>query len=163
VALKLFRDLRQIDQLQKELESRYTFEDIVGRSPGWPSSSNILPNIAGSSSTVLIEGATGTGKELFAPAIHNLSPRRRKPFVAINCAALPDTLLESELFGYKAGAFTDAWRDKAGWFTLADGGTIFPDEIGDVSPAMQVRLLRVLQEWCFEPLGSTEPVNWMSA
>lgn len=115
-----------------------------------------LPDIAESSSTVLLEGASGTGKELFARAIHSLSPRRKRRFVAVNCAALPDTLLESELFGYKAGAFTDARRDKAGRFALAAGGTIFLDEIGDISPAMQVRLLRVLQERTIEPLGSVE-------
>jgi len=119
----------------------------------------ILPQIAESDSTVLIEGASGTGKELFARAIHNLSRRRKKRFVAINCAALPDTLLESELFGHKAGAFTDARKDKPGRFAMADGGTIFLDEIGDISPAMQVRLLRVLQERCIEPLGSVEPVK----
>jgi len=118
----------------------------------------VLPLVAESCSTVLIEGPSGTGKELFARAIHNLSPRKDKPFVAVNCAALPDTLLESELFGYKAGAFTDAKRDKPGRFSLAGGGTIFLDEIGDVSPAMQVRLLRVLQERTIEPLGSVKPV-----
>ncbi len=107
----------------------------------------------------MIEGASGTGKELFARAIHNLSPRRGKRFVAVNCGALPDTLLESELFGYKAGAFTDARQDKLGRFALADGGTLLLDEIGDVSPAMQVRLLRVLQERVYEPLGSVEPVK----
>ena len=106
-----------------------------------------------------MEGASGTGKELFARAIHNLSDRRKKPSVAVNCAALPDALLESELFGYKAGAFTDARRDKPGRFALADGGTLFLDEIGDISPAMQVRLLRVLQERTFEPLGATESVK----
>jgi transcriptional regulator with PAS, ATPase and Fis domain len=120
---------------------------------------NILPQIAESDSTVLIEGASGTGKELFARAIHNLSPRRKKRFVAVNCGALPDTLLESELFGYKAGAFTDARRDKPGRFAVADGGTLFLDEIGDISPAMQVRLLRVLQERCIEPLGAVEPLD----
>jgi transcriptional regulator with PAS, ATPase and Fis domain len=119
----------------------------------------ILPDIAESSSTVLIEGASGTGKELFARALHNLSPRRKRPFVAVNCGALPDTLLESELFGYKAGAFTDARRDKLGRFALADRGTIFLDEIGDVSPAMQARLLRVLQERWIEPLGAVEPLK----
>jgi PAS domain S-box-containing protein len=157
--VETFQDLRQIEQLQKELESRYTFEDIVGRSPAMTRLFDILPDIAGSNSTVLIEGASGTGKELFARAIHSLSPRKRKPFVAINCAALPDTLLESELFGYKAGAFTDARRDKPGRFAQANGGTVFLDEIGDVSAAMQVRLLRVLQERRFEPLGATEPVK----
>ena len=155
--VETFQDLSRVEQLRKELESRYTFEDIVGRSPAMRGLFEILPQIAESSSTVLIEGASGTGKELFTRAIHNLSPRKKKRFVAVNCAALPDALLESELFGYKAGAFTDARRDKPGRFALADGGTIFLDEIGDVSPAMQVRLLRVLQERCFEPLGATSP------
>jgi len=157
--VETFQDLSQIEQLQKELEARYTFEDIVGRSPAMTSLFAILPQIAESDSTVLIEGASGTGKELFARAIHNLSRRRKRRFVAVNCAALPDTLLESELFGHKAGAFTDARRDKPGRFAMADGGTIFLDEIGDISPAMQVRLLRVLQERCVEPLGSLEPVK----
>jgi PAS domain S-box-containing protein len=133
--VETFQDLTQIEQLQKELQSRYTFEDIVGRSRAMTQLFQILPQIAESSSTVLIEGASGTGKELFARAIHNLSGRRKKPFVAVNCAALPDTLLESELYGHKAGAFTDAKRDKPGRFALADGGTIFLDEIGDISPA----------------------------
>ncbi|MBN2430055.1 MAG: sigma 54-interacting transcriptional regulator, partial [Acidobacteria bacterium] len=100
-------------------------------------------------------GETGTGKELLARAIHNESPRRNGPFVAVNCGALPDTLLESELFGYKAGAFTGAERDKPGRFALARGGTLFLDEIGEISPALQVRLLRVLQDKVFEPLGAT--------
>jgi len=155
--VETFQDLTQVEQLQKALQSRYTFEDIVGRSPVMRRLFEILPQIADSDSTVLIEGASGTGKELFARAIHGLSPRRKKPFVAINCAALPDTLLESELFGHKAGAFTDAKRDKPGRFALADGGTVFLDEIGDVSPAMQIRLLRVLQERVVEPLGSVKP------
>ncbi len=157
--VETFQDLSQVEQLRKELEARYTFEDIVGRSPAMTSLFEILPQIAESDSTVLIEGASGTGKELFARAIHNLSRRRKNRFVAVNCAALPDTLLESELFGHKAGAFTDARKDKPGRFAMADGGTIFLDEIGDISPAMQVRLLRVLQERCIEPLGSVEPVK----
>lgn len=156
--VETFQDLTQVEQLQKELQARYTFEDIVGRSPAMLRLFEILPQIASSSSTVLIEGPSGTGKELFARAIHNLSPRKKKPFVAINCAALPDTLLESELFGHKAGAFTDAKRDKPGRFSLAEGGTIFLDEIGDISPAMQVRLLRVLQERVVEPLGGLKPI-----
>ncbi|MCK4236710.1 MAG: sigma 54-interacting transcriptional regulator, partial [Candidatus Krumholzibacteria bacterium] len=102
---------------------------------------------------------SGTGKELIARAIHNLSQRREGPLITVNCGALPDTLLETELFGYRAGAFTDARRDKPGRFALADFGTIFLDEIGDVSPAMQVRLLRVLQERVYEPLGATESVK----
>ena len=118
----------------------------------------ILPDIAASQVAVLIEGASGTGKELLARAIHNLSPRRDDPFVAVNCGALPDNLLESELFGYRKGAFTDAKTDKPGRFDAASGGTLFLDEVGNVSPAMQVRLLRVLQEKTYEPLGSTAPV-----
>ncbi len=157
--VETFQDLSPIEQLQKELKARYTFEDIVGHSAPMLKLFEIMPQIAASSSTVLIEGPSGTGKELFARAIHGLSPRRNRPFVAVNCGALPDTLLESELFGHKAGAFTDARRDKPGRFALASGGTLFLDEIGDVSPAMQVRLLRVLQERMIEPLGSVEPVK----
>jgi PAS domain S-box-containing protein len=156
--VETFRDLRLVEELRKELESTYTFANIVARSPAMRRIFDLLPEIAASDSTVLIEGPSGTGKELFAQAIHNLSPRAKKRFVAINCGALPDTLLESELFGYKAGAFTDAKQDKPGRFALADGGTIFLDEIGDISPAMQARLLRVLQERVFEPLGSVQPV-----
>jgi len=157
--VETFQDLSQIEQLQKELQAKYTIEDIVGHSPAMKQLFELLPQIAESSSTVLIEGASGTGKELFAKAIHNLSPRRNKRFVAVNCAALPDSLLESELFGHKAGAFTDARRDKPGRFVRADKGTILLDEIGDISSAMQIRLLRVLQERIVEPLGSVEPVK----
>jgi PAS domain S-box-containing protein len=157
--VETFQDLSQIEQLRKELQERYTFEDIVGRSPAMRKLFDIVPQIAESFSTVLIEGASGTGKELFARAIHHLSPRKDKRFVVVNCAALPDTLLESELFGHKAGAFTDARHDKPGRFVLADGGTIFLDEIGDISPAMQVRLLRVLQDRIVEPLGSIESIQ----
>jgi PAS domain S-box-containing protein len=155
--VETFQDLSQVEQLKKELRARYSFQDIIGRSPAMVRLFELLPRIAESNSTVLLEGASGTGKELFARAIHNLSLRKHKRFVVTNCGALPDTLLESELFGYKAGAFTDAKRDKPGRFALADGGTIFLDEIGDISPAMQVRLLRVLQERVVEPLGGIEP------
>jgi PAS domain S-box-containing protein len=157
--VETFRDLSLAEDLRKELETQYSFAEIVGRSASMRQVFQLLPQIAESDSTVLIEGASGTGKELFARAIHNLSRRREKRFVALNCGALPDTLLESELFGYKAGAFTDARQDKLGRFALADGGTLLLDEIGDISPAMQVRLLRVLQERVYEPLGSVEPVK----
>jgi len=154
-----FHDLSVVEQLRKELQEKYTFADIVGRSRAISQLLDVLPQISESTSTVLIEGASGTGKELFARAIHNLSARRDKRFVAINCGALPDNLLESELFGYVAGAFTDARKDKPGRFALADGGTILLDEIGDISTAMQAKLLRVLQERTFEPLGSVESVK----
>jgi PAS domain S-box-containing protein len=157
--VETFRDLSQVEELQKELEGRFSLGDIIGRSRVMRDLFGMLPAVAASESTVVIHGASGTGKELFARAVHELSSRQGKPFVAINCGALPDTLLESELFGHKAGAFTDAKTDKPGRFALADGGTIFLDEIGDISPAMQVRLLRVLQEKTYEPLGSVEPVE----
>ena len=155
--VETFRDLSFAEQLYRELETSERFVDIVGRSQAMRRIFQLLPQIAESPSTVLIEGPSGTGKELLARAIHKLSPRRDKPFVAVNCSALPDTLLESELFGYKAGAFTDAKHDKPGRFAIADGGTLLLDEIGDISPAMQARLLRVLQERVIEPLGGVEP------
>ena len=157
--VETFRDLSAIEELKKELTSRHTFADIISKNHEMLRLFDILPEIAESESTVLIEGDSGTGKELFARAIHSLSPRCKGPLVTVNCGALPDTLLEAELFGYKAGAFTDARKDKPGRFAMANGGTIFLDEIGDVSPAMQVRLLRVLQERIYEPLGGTESVK----
>lgn len=157
--VETFRDLSMVEELRKELQHRYTFEDIIGRSHVMQELFDLLPQVADSDSTVLLEGASGTGKELVALAIHNLSPRRDKRFMAINCGALPDTLLESELFGYEAGAFTDAKKAKPGRFAVADGGTLLLDEIGDVSPAMQTRLLRVLEAGEFEPLGAVETVK----
>lgn len=154
-----FRDLSEIETLRHELEGRSHVGEIVSRSPLMQRLFEVIPAIAVSPSTVLITGETGTGKELMARTIHALSRRSKGPFVALNCGALPDTLLESELFGYKAGAFTGATKDKPGRFALAKGGTLFLDEIGDVSPALQVRLLRVLQERSFEPLGGTETVQ----
>ena len=152
--IETFRDHSLVEQLRKELSSKFKVEDIISSSDAMKDIFNILPQISDSDSSVLIEGETGTGKELFARAIHNMSYRKEKPFIAINCGALPDTLLESELFGYKKGAFTNAMKDKPGQFALADGGTIFLDEIGDTSPAFQVSLLRVLQDHEFTPLGA---------
>ena len=157
--VETFRDLSQVEELRRELEGRFSLGDIIGRSRAMRELFGILPAIAASDSTVVIHGASGTGKELFARAIHDLSPRSGERFVAINCGALPDTLLESELFGHKAGAFTDARTDKVGRFAHAEGGTLFLDEIGDISPAMQMRLLRVLQEHQYEPLGTVEPIT----
>ncbi len=154
-----FRDLRLVNELRHEAEQQDSFSDIIGRSAAMRQLFDLLPPVAESDSTVLVEGPSGTGKELFARAIHQLSRRHAKKFIALNCGALPDTLLESELFGYKAGAFTDARKDKPGRFALAEGGTIFLDEIGDISPAMQTRLLRVLQERVYEPLGGVETLR----
>jgi PAS domain S-box-containing protein len=157
--VETFRDMSLVEELRKKIEGRYCCEDIVSQNHRMQNLFGVLPNIAESDCTVLIEGESGTGKELFARAIHNLSFRKGKSFVAVNCGALPDTLLESELFGYKAGAFTDAKKDKPGRFAMAEGGTLFLDEIGDVSAAVQVRLLRVLQERTYEPLGAVSSVN----
>jgi PAS domain S-box-containing protein len=148
-----FRDMSELEALRGEIEGRYRVGDLVSRSPLMQKVFEVLPPVAASPSTVLVLGETGTGKELLARTIHELSPRKKRPFVAVNCGALPETLLESELFGYKAGAFTDAKKDKPGRFALAGGGTLFLDEIGEISPALQVRLLRVLQERTYEPLG----------
>ena len=157
--VETFRDLSVVEELRKEIEQRHTFADIVSQNKKMLRIFDIVPTVAESDSTVLIEGASGTGKELVARAIHNLSPRKDGPLVTVNCGALPDTLLESELFGYRAGAFTDARKDKPGRFALAEEGTIFLDEIGDVSPALQARLLRVIQEKEYEPLGGTGSVR----
>ena len=154
-AAETFRDLSEVEALRNELKGKYQVCDLVSRSPLMLRIFEVLPAMASSPSTVLIFGETGTGKELMARTIHSLSARNQGPFIAVNCGALPDTLLESELFGYKAGAFTGANKDKPGRFALARGGTLFLDEIGEVSPALQVRLLRVLQERTYEPLGAT--------
>lgn len=154
--VETFRDLSLVEALRKELTSSYSFADIISRSHKMRKIFTILPEIARSESTVLITGKSGTGKELMARAIHSLSPRKDKPFIAVNCGALPDTLLESELFGHVKGAFTGALHDRPGRFEQAEGGTLFLDEIGDVSPALQVRLLRVLQEKEFESVGSND-------
>jgi PAS domain S-box-containing protein len=152
-----FRDLSAVEELRKELLDRYTFQDIISKNQEILKIFSILPDIAESESTVLIEGPSGSGKELFARAIHSLGPRKDHPLVVVNCGALPETLLESELFGYVQGAFTDAKRDKPGRFALAEGGTLFLDEVGDLSLVMQVKILRTLQEKVYEPLGGTAP------
>ncbi|MGA1870899.1 MAG: sigma-54 interaction domain-containing protein [bacterium] len=157
--VETFRDLSIIEELKKKVGQRYNFTDIISKNHRMQQIFKILPDIAQSDSTVLIEGASGTGKELVARAIHNLSSRKNGSFVAINCAGLPYTLLESELFGYKTGAFTGAIKDKQGRFDKAQGGTLFLDEIGEIPLAMQVKLLRVIQEKVFEPLGSVAPVK----
>jgi PAS domain S-box-containing protein len=154
-----FRDLSAIEALRKELSKQYTIGDIVSKNATIQRILSLLPSIAESPSTVLIQGPSGSGKELLARAIHSLSLRKNGPYVIVSCAALPDTLLESELFGYVKGAFTDAKRDKPGRFALAEKGTLFLDEIGDISPALQVKLLRFLQEREYEPLGGVRPVK----
>lgn len=157
--VEIFRDVSDLEDLRKELKGKTSFEDIVGASPVMQQLFQLLPDVAASEAPVLIEGPSGTGKELVASAIHSLSARRSKPFVRVNCGALPDNLLESELFGYVRGAFTDARSDKPGHFALADGGTILLDEIGDVTPAFQLKLLRVLQEGEIQPLGGRKPIK----
>jgi len=157
--VETFRDLSALEALKKEIARQYSVEDIISKNFEIQSIFDILPDIAESESTVLIHGESGTGKELFARALHNLSRRKKGPFVAVNCGALPDNLLESELFGYKRGAFTDAKKDKPGRFARAEGGTLFLDEIGDLSLFLQAKLLRVLQEREYEPLGATTSVK----
>lgn len=134
--VETFRDLSSFEELKKEIKCTYTLEDIISKNHRIQRIFDVLPNIAESESTVLIQGPSGSGKEIFARAIHNLSLRKRDPFIAINCGVLPDTLLESELFGYVQGAFTDAKRDEPGRFALAGSGTILLDEIAELSPAM---------------------------
>jgi PAS domain S-box-containing protein len=152
-----FRDLRQVEVLRKRIEESYTFQDIVSKSEAMHRVLDTLPTIAESNSTVLVTGESGTGKELVARAVHNLSSRAKGPFVAVNSAGIPDTLLEAELFGYEAGAFTGAVKAKPGRFQRADKGTLFLDEIGEMPMQLQAKLLRVLQEKIYEPLGSVRP------
>ncbi len=153
-----FRDLSEIENLQNQLQGRYQIGDLVSKSDVMQKIFKLIPAVASSPATVLIQGETGTGKEVLARAIHSSGVRKEEPFIAINCGALPDALLESELFGYKRGAFTGANKDREGKFIAAGGGTLFLDEIGDISLAMQVKLLRVLQEKSVTPLGSNEAV-----
>ena len=157
--VEVFEDLSSLVALQRKLDGKYRFEDIVSKNAEMGRIFEFLPRVAESDSTVLISGESGTGKELVAKAIHNQSPRAKHPFGAISCAAMPDTLLESELFGYKKGAFTDAKQDKPGRISQADGGTVFLDEIADLARLLQVKLLRFLQERVYEPLGATGSVR----
>ncbi len=153
-AVETFRDLTHDTSPDRHASATSSFFDIVSINEGMQRLFTRLPTVAASSATVLLTGETGTGKELFARALHTLSARQSGPFVAVNCGALPDTLLEAELFGHTAGAFTDARQERKGRFARAEGGTIFLDEIGETSPAMQVKLLRVLEDHTYEPVGS---------
>jgi transcriptional regulator with PAS, ATPase and Fis domain len=150
---ELTRKDETIHSLSNELSDRYKFEKIIGRSTAMMEVFKLMEKVANSDSTVLINGESGTGKELVARAIHHNGPRKDKPFVVQNCSAFNDNLLESALFGHTRGSFTGALRDKKGLFEVADGGTFFLDEVGDMSPALQVKLLRVLQEGTFIPVG----------
>jgi len=157
--VEMFRDISGVEALQRKLDGQYQFEDIISRNPEMERIFTTLPLIADSDTTVLVTGDSGTGKELVARALHNQSDRRTRPFVAFNCAAVPETLVESELFGYRKGAFTDAQKDKPGRIAHADGGTLFLDEVGDLPLSIQVKLLRFLQDHRYEPLGSTGTVS----
>jgi transcriptional regulator with GAF, ATPase, and Fis domain len=154
-----FRSFEEIERLAEERKGRFPLHDIVGKTPRIRRIFDMIDVVKDTDSTVLITGESGTGKGLFARAIHDLSPRREKPFVKVNCAALTETLLESELFGHVKGAFTGAIADKVGRFEAAGGGTIFLDEIGEISPALQVKLLRVLQDREFERVGSSKTLR----
>jgi transcriptional regulator with PAS, ATPase and Fis domain len=159
-AVESFRPVAQIKSSSKdEISQGKGAHQIVGQSPVLLGLLNMLPDIATSDATVLIEGESGTGKELIAKAIHTQSPRARGPFVAVNCSALAETLLESELFGHVKAAFTGAMNNKVGRFELAKGGTLFLDEIGEVKPDIQIKLLRVLEEMVFERVGGTRPIR----
>lgn len=158
-AVETFRDVSELETLRRRANQCFISDDIVGRHPKIDEIVSFLPDIAESESTVIIEGPTGSGKELIARAIHQLSPRQKMPFIAVNCAALPDTLLESELFGYVKGAFTGAMRNKPGRFQLAHKGTLFLDEISNTSLNFQADLLRALQDSEITPLGSTRPTR----
>jgi len=155
-AVEFFRDLSEIEHLRKTLDQKRALDDIVSVSPKMHKLINLLPDVAESECSVLIQGPSGSGKELFAQVIHSLSPRRYGPYIKINCAALPVNLLESELFGYEKGAFTDAKRDKPGQFSLANGGTLLLDEISEMDISLQVKLLRVLNNGEYRPLGSVK-------
>lgn len=158
-AVEFFRDISEIDYLEKSLERKQALRDIVSVNDKMQKLIALLPDIAESDCSVLIEGPSGCGKELFAQVLHNLSSRKYGPYIRINCAALPANLLESELYGYEKGAFTDAKRDKPGQFCLANGGTLLLDEISEMDISLQVKLLRVLNNGEYRPLGSTKTMR----
>ncbi len=160
-AISMYRVVKENRQLRRAVEGRYSFHNIIGKSKAMQDVFHIIRKVAPAAATVLLEGSSGTGKELVANALHFNSPRKDKPFVAVNCSALVETLLESELFGHEKGAFTGAVSMKKGRFEIADGGTLFLDEIAELSPALQVNLLRVLQERVVERVGGVKaiPVN----
>jgi DNA-binding NtrC family response regulator len=158
-AIELGRLKAENRMLQHQLRSKYRFENIIGNSPALRAVLDIVAKVADSDSTVLVTGESGTGKELIARALHYNSRRSERMFVTVNCGAIPEELLESELFGHVRGAFTNAVNHREGRFAVAHGGTIFLDEIGDMSPNLQVKLLRVIQERSFEPVGSSKTVS----
>lgn len=158
-AVETFRDLSRVKTLTEELKGKYSFRNIIGKSKRMQSVYRLVKSVARSNVTVLIQGETGTGKELVARAIHYESPRASKPFVVVNCSALPEALLESEVFGHVKGAFTGATGDRKGRFEMADGGTLFLDEISEVSPTTQVKLLRVLETKEFERVGDSHTMG----
>jgi len=157
--VETFRDLREIEDLRRQVEKRHTSQGIITKDSTMRQLLDMLPSVAESGSTVLLTGESGTGKELVAHAIHRLSGRGEGPFIAINCASFPETLVDSELFGYERGAFTGADRSKPGRFARAENGTLFLDEVSDLPPPTQAKLLRVLQERSYEPLGGVRPLN----
>ena len=158
--IKRLLRMKQLEEenlsLKKRVEERYRLEGLVGKSPQMLKIYDLIETVAQTDTTVLVNGENGTGKELVANAIHLQSPRKNSPFIKVNCAALPETLLETELFGHERGAFTGAIRQRKGRFEMADGGTLFLDEVGEIFPAVQVKLLRVLQERQFERVGGNE-------
>ncbi len=157
-ACALYRIIRENRRLKSDMAHRYGFGNLIGKSKAMRQVFEMIEKVAPTAATVLIEGESGTGKELVAKSIHYGSPRREDPFIAVNCSALAESLLESELFGHERGAFTGAVSMKKGRFELADKGTLFLDEIGELSGNLQVKLLRVLQEKCFERVGGTRPI-----
>jgi two-component system response regulator HydG len=155
--VETFRDLSRLYALKQEITEKYSFHDLLSRNPAMRRLFDVLPDVAASNATVLLQGESGTGKELFARALHNLSPRRDRPLVVVNCGALPEQLLEAEIFGVRKGAYTGAVEDRPGRLTQAEGGTLFLDEIGDLPLALQVKLLRVLENREYQALGARRP------